>query len=50
MKSELPDISKRKTEKLTNMNALFYKYSSLISLHEISNWNTTNVISLDYVA
>ena len=41
--TSLPDISKWKTNKVTNMNEMFSYCYSLSSLPDISKWNTINV-------
>ena len=43
----LPDISKWKTNNVTNMKNMFYQCISLNDLPEISKWNTNNVISME---
>ena len=43
----LPDISKLRTNNITNMSCMFNGCSSLISLPDISEWNTTNVTSMN---
>ena len=42
--TSLPNISKWKTNNVTDMSCMFYQCSSLASLPDISNWNTNNVI------
>ena len=38
-----PNISKWDTSKVNNIGGMFLKCNSLISLPDISLWNTTNV-------
>ena len=40
---KLPDISKWNTNKIVNMNGIFFECSYLESLPDISKWNTNNV-------
>jgi len=40
----LPDISKWKTNHVTNMNSMFYECTQLSSLPDISKWNTNKVL------
>ena len=42
----LSDISKWKTNKVTNMSYMFDRCSSLSSLPDISKWNTNNVTDM----
>ena len=37
------------TQTITNMSYMFYECSSLKSLPDISNWNTSNVIDMSYM-
>ena len=39
----LPDISKWKTNNVTDMSYMFYRCSRLSSLPDISKWKTNNV-------
>ena len=44
--SSLPDISKWKTNNVTNMSYMLYGCRSLSCLPDISKWNTNNVTNM----
>ena len=46
---KLPDLSKWKTDKVTEMTYMFYRCKSLKSLPDISGWNTKNVRDMLYM-
>ena len=41
-------IDNSKVNNITNMNGIFYECSSLISIPDISQWNTNNIIYMGY--
>ena len=47
--SYLPDISKWRTDNISNMSYSFYYCSSLIFLPDISQWNTKNVKNINFI-
>ena len=47
--SDLPDISKWNTNKVTNMNGMFIGCLSLSYLPDLSKWNTNKVTNMSYM-
>ena len=45
----IPDISIWNTEKVTNIEYLFYGCKSLNSIPDISKWNTKNVTNMGFM-
>ena len=45
----LPDISEWNTEKVIDINSMFYDCTLLESLPDISKWNTKNVTNMKYL-
>ena len=45
----LPDISEWNTEKVIDINSIFYDCRLLKSLPDISTWNTKNVTNMKYL-
>ena len=45
----LPDTSEWNTEKVMDINSIFYDYILLKSLPDISKWNTKNVSNMKYL-
>ena len=48
IKDELK-IKLRGIDDITNMSCIFYECSSLLSIPDISKWNTSNVINMSYL-
>ena len=48
IKDELK-IKLRGIDEITNMSCIFYECSSLLSIPDISKWNTNNVINMSYL-
>ena len=46
---QLPDISKWKTDKVTDMTYMFHNCKSLKNLPDISAWNISNVRDMLYM-
>ena len=45
----MPDIGNWVTTKVTDMNHMFFRCRSLISIPDLPKWNTKNVKSMDYM-
>jgi len=47
--TSFPNISRWKTNNVTDMSYMFYNCKSLLSLPDISKWNTSNVTDMSYM-